>query len=282
MIIDFRLRPPAKGFEKLSIFGQQKGFEMFPWNYRTTKPIVSALEHSMPEFLEEMDEAGIVKGVILPRNTAIGWGGVSNDEVVAVSREYPDRFIPFASVDVSMGISESLEELERAAGLGCKGLVVEPGCCTPPLRANSAPLYPLYQKCQELGLPVVVSLSMMLGPDISFARPEHVQQAASDFPKVNFIIAHASYPYILEALSVAAIRENVWLIPDVYMNVAEVSGHELFVQGVRMLQGERILFGSAYPIRDLVQSVEQVKSFGLSDDMLEKIFCLNARKLLNI
>ena len=71
MIIDFRLRPPAKGFEKLSIFGQQKGFEMFPWNYRTTKPIVSALEHSMTEFLEEMDEAGIVKGVILPRNTAI-------------------------------------------------------------------------------------------------------------------------------------------------------------------------------------------------------------------
>ena len=282
MIIDFRLRPPAKGFEKLSILGEHKGFEMFPWNYKTTKPIVSALEHSMPKFLEEMDEAGIGKGVILPRNTAVGWGGVSNDEVVAVSREYPERFIPFASVDVSMGINEAVQEVERAAALGCKGLVVEPGCCVPALRADSAPMYPLYQKCQELNLPVVVSLSMMLGPDITFARPEQVQHAAIDFPKVNFIIAHASYPYVLEAVALAAIRENVWLIPDVYMNVADVSGHEQFVQGVRMLQGERILFGSAYPIRDMVQSVEQVKKFGLSEELLEKIFLTNAKKLLNI
>ena len=37
MVIDFRVRPPLKGFEKLSILGPQKGFELFPFNYEDTE-----------------------------------------------------------------------------------------------------------------------------------------------------------------------------------------------------------------------------------------------------
>lgn len=67
MIIDFRVRPPFQGFEKLSLFGKVKAFQEFPFANANTRSIPSALEFSMPLFLEEMEEAGIGLGVVLPR-----------------------------------------------------------------------------------------------------------------------------------------------------------------------------------------------------------------------
>ena len=41
MIIDFRVRPPFPGFEKIGILGKKKGYEIFPWNFPTTEPVNS-------------------------------------------------------------------------------------------------------------------------------------------------------------------------------------------------------------------------------------------------
>ena len=48
MIIDFRVRPPFKGFEKLSLFGKTKAFQEFPFHTPATRDIPSALEFSVP------------------------------------------------------------------------------------------------------------------------------------------------------------------------------------------------------------------------------------------
>ena len=158
MIIDFRVRPPLKGFEKLSILGPQKGFQLYPFNFEDTEEIPSALQLSMPLFLKEMEEAGIGLGVVLPRVTNIGWGGVTNDEVAAGVAEYSDKLIGFGGVSVDGGIREAVQEVERAVTkLGLKGIVVEPGCCVPPRYPDANVMYPIYDRCAELGVPVVIS-----------------------------------------------------------------------------------------------------------------------------
>lgn len=283
MIIDFRVRPPFKGFEKLSLFGKSKAFQNYPFNTPLTRSIPSALEHSMPKFLEEMEEAGISTGVVLPRNSCTSGDGVSNDVVVAGTSQNPDKFIPFGAVDVSGGIRQAVEEVERAVKvLGCRGIVVEPGFCTPPLRSDSAQLYPVYDRCAELGVPVVLTLSLAAGPDITYAKPDHVQRAAKDFPSVNFVLAHGSYPYVLEAASVCCVTPNVWLLPDLFMHVETIPGREIYGQVLAMTQGQRVLFGSAYPFRDMSQSVADVKSYNLPSVFYENLMHVNAEKLLGL
>lgn len=283
MVIDFRVRPPLPGFEKMSILGEQKGFELFPFNYEDTERVVSACEMSMPLFIKEMEDAGIDKGVVLPRNTAIGWGGVSNDEVAAGVAAYSGKLLGFGAVDVTMGIRQAVEEVERAIKvLGLKGIVVEPGCANPPVYPDSNKMYPIYDRCAELGVPVVVSQSMLLGPDMSYARPECVQRAAHDFPACKFIIAHAGYPWVEAAVAASCITENLYLIPDLYMHIPRVCACDLFAQGIHMAQGKRYLFGSAYPVRGMKQSVEEARRFNLPEKLYNMYMYENAAELLNL
>lgn len=283
MIIDFRVRPPFKGFEKLSLFGKTKAFQEYPFYTSKTRTIDSALEHSMEKFFEEMAEAGIAKGVVLPRNSTTIWGGVSNDVVMAGVNEYPDKLIGFGAIDLSIGITKAVAEVTRCIEkLGCKGIVVESGFCNPPLKPDYPQMYPIYAECDRLGVPIVLTMSMLAGPDISFANPVAVQKAAHDFPELQFIIAHAAYPYTKEAISICTITNNVWLLPDLYMNVETVVGREEFSKAITMTHGQRMLFGSAYPFRDMRQSVDDVKEYNLPADYYEDFMYKNAMKLLGL
>ena len=294
MIIDFRVRPPVPGFEKLSIFGARKGFETYPFDTPEVEPVPSAIEFSMSLFLEEMEEAGIGRCVMMGRNTATTltppgadatetWGSVSNDEVAAAGALYPDHLLYFGAVDPSGGVSEAVQEGERCVKtLGCRGIVLEPGFCSPPLMPDAARLYPVYDRCAELGVPVAVTQSFEGGPRIRYADPESVENAAHDFPSLNFIIVHASYPYILQAASICCFNPNVWLLPDLYMNVPTIPGRGLYAEALKLTQGRRMLFGSAYPYRSLRQSVEGLRSLDISPEFFRRITHDNAVELLSL
>lgn len=294
MIIDFRVRPPVSGFEKLSIFGVKKGFETYPFDTSEAEPVPSAIEFSMPLFLAEMEEADVGKCVVMGRNTATTltppgvdaaepWGGVSNDAVAAAGALYPDHLLCFGAVDPSGGIREAVQEVDRCVKtLGCRGIVLEPGFCSPPLMPDAARLYPLYDRCAELGVPVAITQSFEGGPRIRYADPESVENAAHDFPSLNFIIVHASYPYILQAASICCFNPNVWLLPDLYMNVPTIPGRELYAEALKLTHGRRMLFGSAYPYRSLRQSVEGLRSLGISPELFRMITHDNAVELLSL
>ena len=294
MIIDFRVRPPLPGFEKLSVFGSKKGFETYPFDTPDAEPIPSAMAFSMPLFLEEMEEAGVEKCVVMSRNTATSltppdadstesWGSVRNDDVAAARKAYPDRLVVFGAVDPSGGIREAVQEVERCVTvLHCRGIVVEPGFCSPPLMPDAPQLYPVYDRCAELGVPVAVTQSFEGGPRLRYANPEAVENAAHDFPSLNFIIVHAAYPYILQAASICCFNPNVWLLPDLYMNVTTIPGRSLYAEAMKLTHGRRFLFGSAYPYRSLKQSVEGLRSLGLPEDFFRKITYDNAAALLQL
>lgn len=283
MIIDFRVRPPFPGFEKIGILGEKKGYELFPWDFPTTEPVLSAKAFSEERFFAEMQEAGISKGVVMPRAAGGPAGGVSNEEVVAGTRRYPDRLIPFGAVDPGGDIRNAAQAIEHAVlNLGCRGIVIEPACALPPLRANAARLYPLYDRCAELGVPVVLTMSMKQGPSIALCNPADVQEAARDFPSLNFVIAHAAYPFVLEAAAVACVTPNVWLLPDVYMNIPEVAASKLYAETVHLLHGRRMLYGSAYPLRGMVQSLKALESYQFPPDYYKLLICQNALELLGL
>ena len=102
----------------------------------------------LPQFIGQLDEAGIEWGVI---------DADSHEKTAEIVSRYPDRFIGVAVVDPREGM-KAVRELERAVkDLGLKCFYATPFRFG--IRANDKKFYPLYAKAVELDIPVFVYTS---------------------------------------------------------------------------------------------------------------------------
>lgn len=276
-IFDFRLRPPYKGFTKLGLYGPVCN-EAAPQKWHG-EPSPSAREKSLDLFWREMDEAGIAAGVVIGRQVPDDTASVSNDDIHDMAREFPDRIIPFGSLDISRGVAATLDELERCIAFGFRGIALEPAYSQPPRYADANVLYPVYARCEQAGLPVVLTMSFFQG-DLDYSNPVAVQHVARDFPGLPLILAHACYPWIPQVFQLCLVHPNVWLLPDIYLLNPDAPGNGMYAEAMRWLNGERVLFGTAYPCYNLKQAVRDVERLGLSEDHKEKFLVKNAERLL--
>lgn len=278
-IIDFRLRPPFRHFCQLGIFSPVCN-EKAPQKWHGV-PSPSAQKKSMDLFWEEMAEAGICGGVVIGRQIPDDSASVPNSDILELAEISAGKIVPFGSLDISRGVAAAMEELEECISKGFKGIALEPAYALPPRKADANVLYPIYARLEQAGLPVVLTMSFFQG-NLDYSNPEAAQRVAKDFPKLQIVLAHACYPWIPQVFNLCLIQKNIWLLPDIYMLNPDVPGNEMYGQAMRWLNGERVLFGTAYPCYNLKQAVHDVKRFGLSDDILEKFFHVNAEKLLGI
>ena len=95
-VIDFRIRPPYKGFLDTLMYSQPERRDRFTHQLGLT-PSPAATERSCDLLLKEMDEAGIDIGVVVGRNSGF-LGSVPNADVMEFVKAYPKRFLGVASV----------------------------------------------------------------------------------------------------------------------------------------------------------------------------------------
>ncbi len=57
-------------------------------------------------------------------------------------------------------------------------------------------LYPIYKKCEEYHIPVMLMLGGRAGPDVSYSNPAIVTTLARDFPGINFYVSHGGWPWV--------------------------------------------------------------------------------------
>src|SRR6185436_10570556 len=105
---------------------------------------------------------------------------------------------------------------------------------------------------------VAITLSMLGAKEFELINPSALDRMARDFPKVNFVSAHGSYPYVLEVIAVAMKRENVWIAPDMYMIYAPA--RHLYVEAAQGYLQDRMLFGTGYPYTPLAEAVERFRA----------------------
>lgn len=278
-IIDFRLRPPLGGFLATIMF-RDKERTMGRIRQLGLEPPPSLLELSVEKLLAEMDRAGVKVGVITGRNTGSGFGTVTNEEVVAMAARYPGRFVACGAVN-PVDLTAALREVDRIAEeWRMPAICLEPGFAPEPMRANDRRLYPIYARCAERALPVILTLSLMTGPDVSYCLPVDVDQVAHDFPQLPLVIAHACWPWVHPVLGVAFRRGNVYLSPDIY--AINLPGRDDFAMAARTYLQDRFLFGSGYPFAPVGGAVEACRALGFSDEVADKIFRRNAARLLRL
>lgn len=284
MIIDFRIRPPYKSYLSLFPLYQdppppKDARHVTPFAYNC-EPAPSRVEQSMDLFIEEMDEAGISQAVVMGRQCGPRFGSVSNDDIYELGQVYPERFHLFGGVQLN-DIPAAVAEVERLVGeMGFKGIAVDGGWNDPPKYIDDESLYPIYEKCQELGAIVSFSLSIFLGPDLSYIDAVHLQHVAADFPELIIVVPHAGWPYVMEYLGVAFMYSNIWLMPDFYVFIPGMPGANHYVEAANFYMADRFLFATSYPSRPLKQSVEEFKQLPFEPDVLEKALYKNAEWLL--
>ncbi|HJQ73440.1 MAG TPA: amidohydrolase family protein [Gaiellaceae bacterium] len=174
---------------------------------------VPAMTRSLAEVLAAIDAAGIRRTLITgfdERSTA-GKTFVPNPLVAAVAERHPDRFVPFAGVDIMQG-GAAVRELEHwVRERGFRGLSLRPFMIGLP--ADDRHYYPFYAKCVELGVPLSIHTSANWTSVAvnDLGHPRHLDPVARDFPELRIIMSHAGYPWVLEAVLLAWKYEHVYL-----------------------------------------------------------------------
>ena len=278
MIIDFRVRPPVTSFLNLQIFTVRMG--AFATAMGQTLP-PSARQHSLPALLQEMEVSGITHGVIWGRAVTDPEASTTNEDVAAVVAEHAGLFTGFGAVCIRDTTTAAVAEVDNAVNdLGLKGIVVEPGFHVPPLYADDPKLYPVYQHCQELGVLLAFTVSGLVGSDLSYCNPTAVDRVAADFPNLPIIVSHACWPWVTEGCGLAFRRQNVYLLPDVYG--LGMPGYLHWVEAANTYLGDRMLFGSAFPILGVPHMVQGYRELPYREGIREKVMYENAAKLLGL
>ncbi|MCC6305069.1 MAG: amidohydrolase [Rhodobacteraceae bacterium] len=273
-IIDFRLRPPYGGFLKAN-FSRVKIIERFTNQLGFEQPR-SVKELSIDLLFEEMRQAGITKGVVVGRNTA-QIGAVSNADVAAIVRQFPDRFVAVASVD-PVTRKDAMRQIEEARALGMNMINMEPGLSAVPLHFDDRRLYPIYAYCEDKGMPVILMGGGNTGPDVGYSAPEHIDRVLNDFPSLTVISAHGSWPWAQQIIHVAFRRPNLYLSPDMYLH--HLPGMDDYIKAANSFLSERFLFGTAYPMTPVVDYTRWFQSLPIRPEAMENIMFRNAERLL--
>lgn len=278
-VIDMRSRPSFLH----DFYGKTRGtpeFEVVKWlNGRVGSKDVMHFTRSknVAAFVEEIKESRISTAVIVGRDTP----GIkhTNDEIRNLVKGQK-ALVGVGSIDPHrVGVRAAVLEVERAVlKLGLKAINVEPGFGNPPRNADDPMLFPIYDACDQLGVPVCI-MSGPTAPSLDMVKPAAVGHVAKAFPKLSIICYHGFYPFVDEIVGVAFRWENVFIVPDMYIFAP---GARLYVEAANGCMRNQILFGSSYPFRPMTQSIDDYQALGFHDDVIDDVMYGNARRVLKL
>lgn len=272
--IDFRVRPPFGHY--LTMFQtEQAHFARLADAFDMTVS-QSQRSGSLEQFVQEMDQAGVELSVVPGRS----YLGVSNEEMFQLERLYPGRFRVFPYVDPTGG-QAALDEIDRWLDQAdIRGVSAEPTFQPRPYAFDDPVAFPLYEKLQRAGLPLFLSYSAKLLPVVD---PDTVRQLGAvvhRFPDLKLIVGHGGWPWHLEVMAMAFNSPNVYIVPDMYGLTG--AGGQDYIRAANTLMKGQMLFGSAYPILNVVDVARCYENSGIKESVLPGFFYDNAAKLLRL
>jgi predicted TIM-barrel fold metal-dependent hydrolase len=234
-------------------------------------------------YYRERDMAAVLFTV--DDEAGLGRRRLGNDEVLAAAAANPDVLIPFASVDPhkgKLGVREAIELIER----GVRGFKFHPN--TQAFWPNDRAWYPLYEVIAEAGLIALfhsgttgIGAGMPGGGGVrlKYSNPMLVDDVAADFPELDIILAHPSFPWQEEALAVAVHK------PNVYIDLSGWSPKyfpEILVRYTNTLLKDKMLFGSDYPLITPDRWLADFEKLEIRDAVRPLVLKENAARLLGL
>jgi len=208
---------------------------------------------------------------------------VSNDDVADFAAANADIALAFVSVNPHAG-KPAVDEARRLVSAGrAHGLKLHP-----PLQEffpNDRLAYPLYEVLAEAKLPVLFHTGHSGigsgqrgggGVRLKYGHPMPIDDVAADFPDMPIIMAHPSFPWQDEAISICLHK------PQVYIDLSGWSPKYFsptLVQYANTLLKHKVLFGSDYPMITPDRWLADFAKIAIRDEVRPLILKENAAKL---
>jgi len=211
---------------------------------------------------------------------------VSNDDVLDFAARNDDVVIPFVSVDPTRGPAGVREAVRLIEGGRVRGFKLHPQ--TQAFFANDPAIYPFYEVIEAARLPIIVhtghsgmGTGMRGGGGIrlKYGNPIYLDDVAVDFPDMPIILAHPSFPWQDEALSVCLHK------PQVYIDLSGWSPKYFppnLIQYANTQLKHKVLFGSDYPVLTPDRWLRDFAALPIKDDVRPLILKENAVRLLGL
>jgi predicted TIM-barrel fold metal-dependent hydrolase len=217
---------------------------------------------------------------------ATGHPAIPSEEIAELAAEHPDVLIPFGTIDPAKGRFGVHKARRLVESHGVRGFKFHPNLQA--FYPNEPMAYPLYEALQELQVPALFHSGQTGigagtpgggGIRLKYSNPLHVDDVAADFPDLTIILAHPSFPWQDEALSIATHKPNVYI---------DLSGWSpkyfppLLVRYANSLLRDKVLFGSDFPLITPDRWLRDFDKLDIKPEVRPKILKHNAAKLLGL
>ena len=235
------------------------------------------------DYIKKMDKAGIERSLLISARAGDlnvkGSREITYEYVRELCDKYPKRFSGLAGIDPTKGMLQ-LRELEIAVKeYGFVGAHWYPHWFSMPPNAPQA--YPIYAKCCELDIPIM----MQVGQNLiysrerrlpSVARPILLDQVAIDFPELVIIGIHIGVPWTDEMIAMCWKHDNVYTAGDAY---APKHWPKQYVHYANSYGRHKVLFGTDWPVIDPERAVREVSEFGMREESHQMLMRENALRI---
>lgn len=240
--------------------------------------------HDTAAYFRERKIGCVIFPVDAERET--GFRRYANEEVAQIAAENADIMIPFASIDPAKGKAGAREAKRLVREFGVRGFKFHP--TLQGFYPNDRSAYVLYEAIAEEGAITLfhtgqtgVGAGMRggMGMRLKYSNPIYLDDVAADFPDMPIILAHPSFPWQEEALSVATHKPNVYI---------DLSGWSpkyfppILVKYANSLLKKKMLFGSDWPAITPDRWLADFETIEMKDEVRPMILKDNARRLLGL
>jgi predicted TIM-barrel fold metal-dependent hydrolase len=211
---------------------------------------------------------------------------IPNSHIVEGARRHSDVLVPFASIDPRRGPEGVREAEELLAGGEVRGFKFHPNIQR--FDPNDRIAYPLYELIETSGSIALFhtghsgigsGLPGGGGIRLKHGNPMLIDDVAVDFPEMKIIMAHPSFPWQDEALSVALHK------PQVYIDLSGWTPKRFPPQLVSYIKGplkQQMLFGSDYPLITPDRWIDDFRTLEVGEDVETMILKDNVAALLGL
>jgi len=211
---------------------------------------------------------------------------IPNEEIADAARENSDMMIAFASIDPHKGKMGVREARRLIAEAGIRGFKFHP--TVQGFFPDDRMAYKLYEVIAEHKMPAIfhsghsgIGTGMPGGGGLrlKYSNPMYLDDVAADFPDMTIIIAHPSWPWQDEALSVCLHK------PNVYIDLSGWSPKYFPEQLVRYANTQlkhKMLFGSDFPLLTPDRWISDFESASFKPEVRDLILKQNAIRALGL
>jgi predicted TIM-barrel fold metal-dependent hydrolase len=211
---------------------------------------------------------------------------ITNEEIAELAHQHADVAIPFASVNPHRGTEGVRLARKLIKEYGVKGFKFHPS--EQDFFPNDRLASPLYEAIAEAKLPALFHTGQTGvgagtpgggGIRLKYSNPMLLDDVAADFPEMPIVLAHPSFPWQEEALSVATHK------PQVYIDLSGWSPKyfpPILVQYANTLLKDKIMFGSDYPVISPERWLADFETLKIKPEVRPLILKTNAARLLKL